>query len=156
MKNLITLLFFFLASYCLIGQHTFSIVAIDPETGAIGSAGATCLNTDDCAICTAQIISDIVPGKGAINAQATVCLPNSNLVFGIQQVENDSDAAEVLDLLLTNDPCASGNVTNRQYGIVTIDENDNITVKGYTGTNAMADAGHIEGTNYCIQGKYIN
>ena len=28
-------------------QHTFSIVAVDPVTGEIGSAGATCLDIDD-------------------------------------------------------------------------------------------------------------
>ena len=52
-------------------QHTFSIVAVDSITGEIGSAGATC---GDSIIWPgtpgALIISDIIPGIGAIHTQS--------------------------------------------------------------------------------------
>ena len=50
----------------VIAQHTFSIVAVDSITGEIGSAGATCLASEDGAI----DISDIVLGVGAIHTQS--------------------------------------------------------------------------------------
>ena len=45
-------------------QDTFSIIAVDPQTGEVGAAGATCLyNQSDGII---DIISSIIPGKGGI------------------------------------------------------------------------------------------
>ena len=41
-------------------QDTFSIVAIDPITGKVGSAGASCIGGS-------MIISDIHPGLGGIH-----------------------------------------------------------------------------------------
>mgnify|MGYP006277582555 FL=1 len=52
-------------------QHTFSIVAVDSVTGEIGSAGATCGDTITWpGSLGAMIISDIIPGTGAIHTQA--------------------------------------------------------------------------------------
>jgi len=157
MKKILNYFFFLLLSIPISGvaQHTFSIVAIDPATGAIGSAGATCLNTLDCAVCTAQIISDIIPGKGAINAQATVCIPNINLNNGIVQLNGGLQAEACLEWLLNNDACTFQNINNRQYGIVTIDDQNVISVKGYTGSEALDEANHIEGPNYAIQGNIL-
>jgi len=157
MKNVLKTFILLILSFPLniFAQHTFSIVAIDPATGAIGSAGATCLNTLDCAVCTAQIISDIVPGKGAINAQASVCIPNVNLENGIAQITSGVNAEDCLNWLLVNDACTAGNFTNRQYGIVAIDDQNEISVKGFTGSNALDAANHIEGENYAIQGNIL-
>ena len=44
-------------------MSTFSIVAVDQESGKIGSAGASC-------IAGSVIISDIYPGVGAIHTQS--------------------------------------------------------------------------------------
>ncbi|HOI32111.1 MAG TPA: hypothetical protein PLC47_05045, partial [Bacteroidales bacterium] len=50
-------------------QDTFSIVAVDTITGEVGSAGASCL--DNSAITGgAVIISDIIPGRGAIHTHS--------------------------------------------------------------------------------------
>ncbi len=157
MKSIFRVLCFvlLLTSLTSNAQHTFSIVAIDPATGAIGSAGATCLNTLDCAVCTAQIISDIVPGKGAINAQASVCIPNVNLENGIAQIASGVSAEACLNWLLVNDACTAGNFTNRQYGIVSINDQGDISSKGFTGSNALDEANHIEGPNYAIQGNIL-
>ena len=58
-------------------QDTFSIVAVDKETGEIGAAGATCIKGIEQGII--KVISSIVPGKGGIISQAYVCIPNKNL-----------------------------------------------------------------------------
>jgi len=53
-------------------QHTFSIVAVDSLTGEIGSAGATC---GDSIVWPgtpgAYLISDVIPGVGAIHNRIT-------------------------------------------------------------------------------------
>ncbi|MEO0007461.1 MAG: hypothetical protein RJA20_1657, partial [Bacteroidota bacterium] len=52
-------------------QDTFSIVAVDTITGEIGSAGASCLdNVSFPGSGGAIIISDILPGRGAIHTQS--------------------------------------------------------------------------------------
>ena len=87
-KQLGSCLVFCLMFWTLSAQHTFSIVAIDAQTGEIGTAGATCISSEDCGGCGgAVVITGIIPGRGAINAQAQICLPNSNLNNGIQFVE---------------------------------------------------------------------
>ena len=45
------------------GADTFSIVAVDLETGEVGSAGASCISGS-------IIISDVHPGLGAIHTQS--------------------------------------------------------------------------------------
>ena len=70
MKRIVAI-FFLLSISNLYSQHTFSIVAVDTLTGEIGSAGATC---GDSIIWPgtpgAYIISDILPGVGAIHTQS--------------------------------------------------------------------------------------
>ena len=69
--NRVVAIFFILGISNLYSQHTFSIVAVDTITGEIGSAGATC---GDSIIwpgtAGAYIISDILPGVGAIHTQS--------------------------------------------------------------------------------------
>ncbi|HRG84407.1 MAG TPA: DUF1028 domain-containing protein, partial [Chitinophagales bacterium] len=52
-------------------QHTFSICAVDPLTGEVGSAGASCIENS-------RIISDIHPGVGVIHTQAYYIAGNQN------------------------------------------------------------------------------
>ena len=86
-------------------QDTFSIIAVDPQTGEVGAAGATCLyNQSDGII---DIISSIIPGKGGILSQAYVCVPNINLQNGIEQMNNGLSPDEIIDWLIENDQCLS-------------------------------------------------
>ena len=50
-------------------QDTFSIVAVDTITGEIGSAGASCIDESQIEG-GALIISDVIPGRGAIHTQS--------------------------------------------------------------------------------------
>lgn len=137
-------------------QHTFSIVAVDPETGEVGSAGATCLTSADCGNCGgAVIISDLVPGRGAMNAQATVCIPNSNLNTGIVQMQLGEAPDDILDWVLTNDNCVFGDTASRQYGIVDLSPEGNPRSTAFTGGSCLDYANHIIGPNYAIQGNIL-
>ena len=156
MRFLLTLSFFLSLGSFLSAQHTFSIVAVDVETGEVGSAGATCLTSADCGGCGgAVIISDLVPGRGAMNAQATVCIPNSNLNTGIVQMQIGDAPDEVLAYVLANDNCAFGDTGDRQYGIVDISPDGEARSTAYTGGNALDYANHIIGPNYAIQGNIL-
>ena len=156
MNKLLTLFFSFL-SLCTYGQHTFSIVAVDVETGQVGTAGATCLTSADCGGCGgAVIIASIFPGLGCLNSQAQVCIPNSNGVNGMRKMINDGfDAQEALDWLLANDDCQFGGVQDRQYGIAMLNDENEAKTASFTGSNTLDYANHLTGPNYSIQGNIL-
>jgi uncharacterized Ntn-hydrolase superfamily protein len=150
---------FWVWSFCVIslfGQDTFSIIAVDEETGEVGSAGASCI-TGAADFGGVIIISQIIPGRGGMNAQATICIPNRNLEAGIERMEAGDSPDEVLEYLFNNDQCFWGNQdsTNRQYGIADFDANDKARPAAFTGANCMSENGHIVGPNYAIQGNIL-
>ncbi|MEM8908794.1 MAG: DUF1028 domain-containing protein [Bacteroidota bacterium] len=146
-------LFIYLNMVPMIAQDTFSIVAVDPETGEIGSAGASCVEA--ASIGGVIILSGIIPGRGAINGQANICIPHINLNNGMLQMEQGSAPQEIIDWLVNNDACSFGNFTERQYGIVDFDVNGNPRSAAYTGVNTLDWAGHHTGPNYAIQGNIL-
>ena len=136
-------------------QHTFSIVAVDPVTGEIGSAGATCLDIDDLGGEEgALVISDIILGIGAINTQAF--WHPTNQVAARERMEAGDSPQEILDWLFANDP-APGTNQDRQYGIVDLIGGVGGTPRaaGFTGTLNSSVANHIVGPNYAIQGNIL-
>ena len=144
------LLLFSLQSF---SQDTFSIIAVDPNTGEVGAAGATCLfNQNDGII---DIISSLIPGKGGILSQAYVCIPNINLQNGIDQMNNGLSPDEIIDWLVENDQCNALSFYYRQYGIVDFDENGNVRTAGYTGTFADNYKEDRQGDTYSIQGNIL-
>ena len=80
--------FIFLFSTLSYSQDTFSIIAVDPETGEVGAAGATCLFGQNDGII--DIISSIIPGKGGVLSQAYVCIPNVNMNNAISLMDQDT------------------------------------------------------------------
>lgn len=149
MKTILFFLPFFLFSGALSAQHTFSIVAIDPATGEIGSAGATCL--DGSFGGGAVIISRILPGIGATHTQAQ-WNPTNQQNANTRMAAGDN-ASQVINWLAAND--AQGDPTIRQYGVVTMDANGAVTAEGYTGINCFDYKNHITGPNYSIQGNIL-
>lgn len=138
-------------------QDTFSIVAADPDTGEVGSAGASCVD-GAASIGGVHIISKLVPNRGGINAQAWICTnPNVNLENGILQMITGSSPDEIIQYLLENDECFAQNFNPefRQYGIVDFDDNGETRSAGFTGSSADDYKGHILGPNYAIQGNIL-
>lgn len=158
MKSIIYLVFVALFMvFELQSQDTFSIIAVDTETGAIGAAGASCVDgiADFGGI---QLLNQIIPGKGGVNAQAWVCInPHINLENAMLQMENNLSPEEIISWLQENDACsaASFNPNYRQYGIVDLDSLGNARVAAFTGENTDDYKGHIVGENYAIQGNIL-
>lgn len=156
MKNLYVFLVLLLVVLPLRSQDTFSIIAVDPTTGEIGSAGASCV-TGVGAAGIIDIITDIIPGRGGVNSQAWVCIPNVNLQNAIEQMEMGSNPTEIIDWLINNDACSAQNFDPefRQYGIVDLDGSGDPRTAGWTGSMADDYKEDRQGANYSIQGNIL-
>ncbi len=146
-----TILSFFAVVFALpmavLGQDTFSIVAVDTVTGEIGSAGASCVSAINGV--GAYIISDVIEGVGAIHTQASWLQSNQQTAH--QQMLLGKSPQEIIDWMATHD--AQGNPTVRQYGVV------DLTRRGlsaaYTGVNCQNYKGHATGPGYSVQGNIL-
>ena len=121
---------------------TFSIVAVDTNTGEVGSAGGSC-------IAGSIIISDIHPGVGAIHTQFYWNQSNQDSASSLMNLEYSPE--EIIDWLIEND--AQNNPSIRQYGI--IDLIDDGRSAGFTGENCFDYKNHILGQTYAIQGNIL-
>jgi len=142
------ILFFLLFLFTTIsrGQHTFSIVAIDPETGEIGSAGATCIADEFGAL----DISDIILGTGAIHTQAFFTSQAQDIARA--RMEAGDSPQEIIDFLIANDP--DGFPEFRQYGIVDLNDGTPRTA-AYSGAEIPDEFSQIIGPNYVIVGNIL-
>ena len=154
MKNLITILAL-LCTINLLGQDTFSIIAVDPDTGDIGSAGASCINLSN--VNWDQWITDIIPGRGGVNSQAYVCIPNVNLENAMDRMSAGDSPQEIIDWLMLNDTCGSQNFNPeyRQYGIVDFDLAGSPRSAGFTGSLTDDYKEDRQGPTYSIQGNIL-
>lgn len=151
-KYLFVLIIVYLSSpFYILSQHTFSIVAVDSITGEIGSAGATC---GDSIIWPgtpgARIISDVIPGIGAIHTQAYHNYTNQ--AYAHDHMMAGDSPQEIIDWLVMND--VSGNPSIRQYGIVDYNGGHPRSA-AYTGNNCNNYKNHMLGPNYAIQGNIL-
>jgi len=146
--------FLLIFSKLLVAQHTFSIVAVDSVTGEIGSAGATC---GDSIIWPgtpgALIISDILPGIGAIHTQASYNQFNQEIAR--QQMEAGKTPQEIIDYMSKSINDVGGNPSIRQYGVVSYNNGSPMSA-AFTGSNTMDYKAHITGPNYAIQGNILS
>lgn len=150
----------FLSALLILGlslqaQDTFSIIAVDPETGDIGSAGASCINLNNSN--WDQWITDIIPGRGGVNSQAYVCIPNVNLENAMDRMSAGDSPQEIIDWLMLNDACSSQNFNPeyRQYGIVDFDLAGNPRSAGFTGSLTDDYKEDRQGPTYSIQGNIL-
>lgn len=157
MKKNYTFLIAVLLSLSMYAQDTFSIIAVDPDTGEVGSAGASCVDGIGAFGGLIDIITDIIPGRGGVNSQAFVCIPNSNLASAIQQMEAGLSPDEIIDFLINNDNCNSQNFNPefRQYGIADFDPDGNPRTAGFTGSLADDFKDDIQGATYSVQGNIL-
>ncbi len=141
MKRL--LFYLIISTTCiLVSQDTFSIVAVNPATGEVGSAGASC-------IAGSIIISDIHPGVGVIHTQSYWNQSNQDSASSLMDLGYSPE--EIIDWLIEND--AQNNPSIRQYGI--IDLIDDGRSAGFTGENCFDYKNHILGQTYAIQGNIL-
>jgi uncharacterized Ntn-hydrolase superfamily protein len=118
---------------------TFSIVALDPETGEMGIAVASRV------LAVGYIVPWAEAGTGAIATQAL-----ANLVYGIDGLElmrEGFTASEALDSLLRADDGRE----SRQVAMITPDGD----VAAFTGSETLAWSGHRSGDSYSCQGNIL-
>src|SRR5688500_19379641 len=91
-------IYFILIFFCARGAaqgETFSICAVDPITGEVGSAGASCINGS-------IIISDVHPGVGVIHTQSYWHASNQMFAHDLM-VNGGLTPQQIIDSTLTVD-----------------------------------------------------
>ncbi len=149
-KLILATVILFLFQWHLIGQHTFSIVAVDTATLEVGSAGATCLSINREGY-EALIISRLHPGVGAIHTQSYWTAWNQDMAS--EQMNLGLNSEEIIDYLIQND--VENNPSIRQYGIAHLDSKGKPDAAGYTGENCFNSKKHIANRSYSIQGNIL-
>jgi uncharacterized Ntn-hydrolase superfamily protein len=102
---------------------TWSVVAVDPATGDVGVAMASCVPDT-----YGDGVAALVPGKGAAAIQAAWDLTNRNRVY--EALQEGLSASEVIARVA--EPSVDERLSSRQYGVVTIGDGE-AEVAGYTG-----------------------
>ncbi len=144
MKKIIILIIgLTLWSNAIYAQHTFSIVAVDPNTGEVGGAGATCYET-------VIDIADVHPGVGMIHSQSLVNADNQAYAHNL--MTEGLAPQQIIDSLVLND--AQGNNTLRQYGVVDLIDGGRSAT--FTGSACYSYHGEITGPTYAIQGNILS
>ncbi len=122
---------------------TFSIVAVDTLTGAVGGAGASC-------IANSFIIDDVVESLGAVHTQAFWLQANKDNAHArlLEGLTPDS----IIGWLVNND--VQGTPTFRQYLVVTLAGGG--ASAAFTGIDTDNFHGHRTGPGYAIAGNILN
>ncbi len=110
---------------------TWSIAALDPETGDVGLAMASCVPET-----FGDAVAALVPGKGVAATQAAWNLENRNRVY--DALKEGLGAQGVIDRVTA--PTADSVTTRRQYGVVTLRDGV-VEIAGYTGDGTSNWAG---------------
>lgn len=100
---------------------TWSVVAVDPATGDVGVAVASCVPS------YGDAVAALVPGKGAAATQAGFDVGNRNLVF--ESIQAGLTAEEVIQRV--TDPAWDTELDRRQYAVVTVHDGL-VHAAGYT------------------------
>jgi uncharacterized Ntn-hydrolase superfamily protein len=100
---------------------TWSVVGVDPASGDVGVAVASCVPTHG------DAVAALVPGKGAAATQAGFDVENRNRVF--EAIQDGLTAEEVIRRV--TDPDWDDELERRQYGVVTMHDGF-VRTAGYT------------------------
>ena len=148
--RLLPLIGFMLCCVTIEAQETFSIVAVDTNTGKIGSAGASCLDSR-VVKGGASIISSVLPGQGAIHTQAVYRKANQDNAE--QRLKEGLSADSIISWLVANDARLAAE--SRQYGIALLKEDNKPQTAAFTGSNTDSFKGQRIGETYAIQGNIL-
>lgn len=100
---------------------TWSVVGVDPKTGDVGVAVASCVSG------FGDAVAALVPGKGAAATQAYFDIKNRNKVF--EAIKQGLTAEDVVAQVL--DPKWDSQTDRRQYGVLTM-HNGFVRAAGFT------------------------
>ncbi|MCH7878692.1 MAG: DUF1028 domain-containing protein [candidate division Zixibacteria bacterium] len=122
---------------------TFSIVAVDTLTGAVGGAGASC-------IAGSNIINRIIESVGAVHAQAFWIRENMDNME--QRLAEGLTPDSIIAWMVAND--VQGTPSFRQYLAVTLAGSG--VSAGFTGFDASNFKGNRFAATYSIAGNILN
>lgn len=135
---------------------TWSVIAVDAETGRLVIASATCVSQERLEGFPAKGLMDVqailVPGVGVAAAQAGVDRSRANQKLIYDQLRAGTDPAMILELLR-----ADTNIERRQFGIVDMHGRS----VGFSGSGnldaSLSVQGMVPGTgiHYSIQGNIL-
>ncbi len=140
--SLISLVALLVLSLAPAATATFSIVAVDTTTGAVGGAGASCISGS-------VIINSLHESVGAIHTQAYYLAGNQDNADSLMELGLTPDS--IISWLANND--VQGLPGLRQYGVATLAGPG--ASAGYTGVDNTDYAGHVSGFGYSIQGNIL-
>src|SRR5512138_3407801 len=129
---------------------TWSIVAVDRNTGRVVIASATCVDRDDEFLKGVQAV--VVPGKGVAACQAAVDNTHANQMLVFQELQRGTDPKTIVEML-SRDPAFQ----TRQFGIVDLQGR----AAGHSGLGngyvSQDVHGQVPGTEvfYSIQGNIL-
>jgi uncharacterized Ntn-hydrolase superfamily protein len=109
--------------------NTWTVVAVDPATGATGIAGASCVPR------SVDAIALLAPGKGAAVVQGLWSLDNRNRVF---EFLNSGETAE--EIVRKARALTDSSAERRQYAAVTLREKKT-QVAAFTGADTLPWSG---------------
>lgn len=118
---------------------TFSIAAVDPETGEVGVAAASRVP------CVGNVVLHVRAGVGAVATQASTRVEYAEELFDLLSRGRHPEAA--LKELVEADAQAAV----RQVGVIAANGRSG----QHTGSRAVAWAGHRSGRNYVTQGNLL-
>jgi len=121
-------------------RSTYSIVAVDPVTGDVGIAIASCVP-----ISAGGRIA-LVPGKGVGTAQAAALQPQNQIKM-FEMLRQGVTANEIIEVL--GDDSYDPEIEIRQYGVVTVNKGI-IQVAGFTGTETNSWAGDLQDSTMAV------
>jgi len=128
---------------------TWSIIALDRNTGRVIIASATCAAQGPDELKLVQAV--VVPGVGVAAAQAGVDRSHANQKLIFEEMRKGTDPREIIRMLE-----ADPNIEGRQFGIIDLQGR----MAGRTGANNRAVALDIQGETpdgvvYAVQGNII-
>jgi uncharacterized Ntn-hydrolase superfamily protein len=129
-----------LLSICSFG--TWSIIIIDPVTRQIGIAAASCSYS-------VYGIGGIVPGKGAIVAQAMSNMKAKRK--GMEMLASGISPEKILMVII--DPGFDRVADLQQYGIISVDYLDKPVT--FTGGGTPPSGGSLKGYGFSVQGNTL-
>lgn len=148
--------FVFVLAGCLPADATWSVIALEQNTGTVVIASATCVSQQGFGRMNATGLKDIqaivVPGKGVAAAQAAVDRTRANQRLIYSELQKGTDPEQIVAMLKQD-----AAVETRQFGILDVQGRH----AGWSGSQNQASSlheqGSVKGTGiwYSIQGNIL-
>jgi uncharacterized Ntn-hydrolase superfamily protein len=133
-----------------VASATFSIVAVDSVTREVGSVGASCIDTTMSGLRNLRIdrISEIVPGRGAINGQQSWA--QAELAKAKASMRAGDSPGQILSMLMA----PQNNPQIYQYVIIDL-ANGHPRDTAFTGATGTNYKNHIIGRDFALAGNCL-